>query len=168
MDSPDTKVPSIQIKRLYIKELTCKVPHAPSLFSKIEATKENLQPNFAIEMHIKHQALSQEEHEVVMHSIVTAKLPENLTAFTMDIQQAGIFKLEGLTQEQVAQALKIQCPMHLYPYLCRALADTSMQLGFSPLLLSPLQLVSSGDLPQPSAKVQTPVGASTLTTSYNT
>jgi preprotein translocase subunit SecB len=137
MDTKEPAQQSFQILRFYTKEITCKVPHAPNFFISENFIKGDFQPIISLEMHVKHQALTNNQYEVVLQAQVSAKTKENTTAFTIDLQQAGIFEVKGLSNIQLEQLLKTYFSSLLYPYLCRTIWDTSIQAGFPPVLLPP-------------------------------
>jgi preprotein translocase subunit SecB len=128
---------SIKTDRIYVKEISCKVPQAPQFFINPEVNT-NWEPQFSFEMHMKHQALSEVQHEVTIYATIAAKNKQNVTALSMEVQQSGIFTLTGFEKDQLMQALGNVCMTSLYPYLCRTVADASVQAGFPPVLLSPL------------------------------
>jgi preprotein translocase subunit SecB len=73
MDSPAQNKPRFQVQRYYVKEITCKVPHAPRLFIHPDLAKEGYQPTTNLEMQIKHQALLDYQHEVTLHMTAMVK-----------------------------------------------------------------------------------------------
>lgn len=137
METTPTQPAKIQANRIYIKELSYKVPQAPGLFLS-DIFKEKWEPNFSFEMHVKHQALPNSQHDVTIHATVSVKTKENVTAVSIDLQQSGIFTLAGFTEEQLPSVITNGCVTHLYPYLCRAVSDASIHAGFPPIILSPL------------------------------
>ena len=75
--------------------------------------------------------------EVVLTLTVTAKIEEK-AAFIVEIQQAGVFLIDGLTPPQVAQTLGAFCPNILFPY-ARETIDTLVVKGsFPALMLQPV------------------------------
>lgn len=138
-----TKLKSqFKIQRIYVKESSCKVPYAPNFFIEKDFEKNEWKPNFSLETNVKHQILTNNQHEIVLHINASAKTEENKTAFTIDIQQAGIFIIENFSPEQIEQIVKAHAPALLYPYLCRAVSDASIHAGFPPLILAPLSFES--------------------------
>jgi preprotein translocase subunit SecB len=68
---------------------------------------------------------------------VTAKLGEK-TAYLVEIQQAGIFTVQGFTDEQLGHVLGAFCPNTLFPFAREVLASMVSKGGFPPLLLNPI------------------------------
>jgi|GEM_PF-6595664 len=138
----DTQAPienkaKCEVQKIYVKEITCKVPQAPGFFVNSDFAKGKWEPTFSLEMHVKHQIVADNRHEVVLQATAHIKTKENITAFTLEVQQAGLFLFAEMTSEQIAQFVKTQCPAVLYPYLGRAISEASVQAGF-PALLMPM------------------------------
>ena len=135
----------IQLQRIYVKELGYKVPHAPGIFINPDVQNQLAEPVFSFELDVKHHRLSLNQYELVLHVILTTKTKSNTTSFSMDIHQSGIFLLEGFSDEQLPTIFNNLCVPQLYPYLCRSITDASIQAGFPPIILSPLQLKAGED-----------------------
>lgn len=132
-----------EILKIYVKEMTWKVPQAPGFFVTSDFAKGKWDPSFSIEIHVKQQVIAENKYEIAMHGTVTAKTKENTTIFTLDLQQAGIFHFINMSQEQIIQTIQTSCPAILYPYLSRSITDASVQAGF-PALLMPLPNIEQG------------------------
>ena len=128
---------SLKVDRLYIKEISCKIPHAPGLFDSIEFKENAEQLASSIEMNIKTQSIAKNKYEVVLHCIIHGKA-KNLSLFTLEVQQAGIFTIEIPTQ-QIEQIIKNNCVSFLHQYLSQVVTNTIIQAGFPPIILQPLQ-----------------------------
>ena len=68
---------------------------------------------------------------------VTSKMGET-TAFLVEIQQAGVFHIEGIPKNDLPLALEIACPTVLLPFAREAISDLVGKAGFPQLLLSPI------------------------------
>jgi len=128
---PPASSTTFQIQRLYVKERSMKVPYAPGIFQRTEA------PENTMEMGVKHTSLPDSTYEVVLQISVTAKV-EQQTAFHLDIQQAGLFKLDGFEPAQHKQLLEAYCPNLLYPYARKVISDMTLEASFPPLTLAPV------------------------------
>jgi len=68
---------------------------------------------------------------------VTSKMASE-TAFLVEIQQAGVFHIDGIPQSDLPLALEIACPTVLLPFAREAISDLVGKAGFPQLLLSPI------------------------------
>lgn len=127
----------VKLDRLYVKEVSCKIPHAPGLFESAEF-KENMgQLSSSVEMNIKTQAVAKDQFEVVSHVIIHGKA-KNLSLFVLEVQQAGIFTLT-VPSSMVEEIIRNHCVAFLHPYLSQVVTNTIVQAGFPPIVLQPLQ-----------------------------
>ena len=60
------------------------------------------------------------------------------TAFLVEVLQAGVFQIIGLSDEDLPIALEIACPNVLLPFAREAICDLVGKAGFPQLLLSPI------------------------------
>ncbi|MGA8146422.1 MAG: protein-export chaperone SecB [Gallionellaceae bacterium] len=125
--------PLFNIEKLFVKDLSLEIPHAPGIFL------ERAQPQ--IDMQLSSQAATVEEgvYEVTVTATITARMTEkNLVAFLIEVKQAGVFVVRNMPHEELEQVLAIVCPNILYPFLREAVSDMSVRAGFSPVLLNPV------------------------------
>ncbi|MBI3902379.1 MAG: protein-export chaperone SecB [Nitrosomonadales bacterium] len=125
--------PIFTIEKLYVKDLSLEIPHAPTIFLEQE------QPQIDLQLH--NQAVSVEDgvFEVSVTVTVTARLAEKgKTMFLVEAKQAGIFQVRNLPEEELDTVLSVVCPNILYPYLREVVSDISVRAGFAPVLLNPI------------------------------
>ena len=120
------------IQRIYIKDLSFEAPGAPKVF---------LAPwNPEVAINLTTQASRMEDgknYEVVLSLTVTVK-NDNSTAFLVEVQQAGIFLIDGVPEQQLAQLLGAYCPNVLFPYARETVSDVVSRGSFPQLLLAPV------------------------------
>jgi preprotein translocase subunit SecB len=81
----------------------------------------------------------------VLTVTISVRTPEAVTDVIVEVQQAGLFKLKGLPDEQRSRMLATFCPNILFPYI-RETVDTLMNKGgLPPLLLAPVNFDSLYD-----------------------
>ena len=80
---------------------------------------------------------------------VTAQLEGDMVGFIVEVQQGGLFHIEGVEDGQLAQILGIACPTTLFPYL-RESIDGLVVKGGSAIAACASELrsiVCAGDAP---------------------
>lgn len=119
------------IQRVYIKDLSFEAPNTPQMFT------EQWAPH--IDLHLQSKAVQLDEtvHEIVLTVTVTAKLGDK-TAYLVEVQQAGIFTLQGFAPADLARTLGSFCPNILFPFAREAVAELVSKGGFPQLLLTPV------------------------------
>lgn len=118
------------IEKIYVKDLSVEVPHAPSIYLEREA------PEFGVELGSESTPLGNDMFESVIKVTVTATKGDK-TFFLIECTQAGIFRIAGVPQEQLPLALGIGCPNILFPYARETVSDVILRAGFPPLQLAP-------------------------------
>ena len=128
----DQAQPSLQIEKLYVKDLSLEVPNAPQVFT------EQVQPEVQVQITTTAQQFAEGYFEVSVAATVTAKAAGDRTLFLAEAVQAGIFSLRNVPQDQLEPLLGIACPQILFPYLREAISDLVTRGGFPPVLLNPV------------------------------
>lgn len=123
--------PQVAISRIYLKDLSFESPLSPTIFT------EPFQPEVHIDISVRGRSLENSAHEVVLELTVTGKQSDK-TLFIVEVEQAGLFILQGLTDTQLPQALNVFCPSILFPYARQAIDSAMNQGGLPSLLLSPV------------------------------
>ncbi len=128
----DSQGSQIRLHRIYTKS---------SLFEAASLTVALLEnpPQPVISLQVFSNAYAQDKqiHEAVLSLNLSAKHNDSLL-WRVQVQQAGLYSLEGFTEEQQKQVLNIFCMSQLYPYACVAISNQVTQGGFAPVYLSPI------------------------------
>ena len=124
--------PVFSIEKLYVKDLSLEVPHAPQVFL------ENTDPNVDMRVATESQKLEDEFYEVSVTVTVTANLSDERVMFLNEVTQSGIFRLAGIPDEDVQLLLAVACPNILFPYARETISSTITRAGFPPVLLAPI------------------------------
>jgi preprotein translocase subunit SecB len=132
-----TPQPLFNIEKLYVKDLSLEIPHAPAIFLERE------QPQIELQLHTEATNVDEGVFEVTVTVTVTAKLAEkNQVMFLIEAKQAGIFQLRNLPPQEQETVLGVVCPNILYPYLREVISDVAVRAGFAPVLLNPINFES--------------------------
>lgn len=103
----------------------------------------DLQPEIAVQVNLdarKRQADNQ--YEVITKLTVTNKAKTSgEVLFLLELEYAGVFQVEGLTEEQLHPYLLIECPRITFPFLRRIVSDVTRDGGFPPLNLEMIDFV---------------------------
>lgn len=128
---PGTAAPTLVIQKLYVKDASFEVPHAPEIFQ--DQNPQQVQLNLSQKV----SNFAQDLYEVILTVTVTCKAGER-TAYLAEVQQAGVFTLTGFQAEQLQGVLATYCPHVLYPYARQVIGDLVINGGFPPFLMQPI------------------------------
>lgn len=131
--SNGTAAPQAQlsVQKIYVKDASFEAPNAPQIF------QEQGQPQIDLNLSQKVQNFAEGLYEVVLSLTVTCKLAER-TVYLAEVQQAGVFALNGFEAGQRDVVLGTYCPHTLFPYARQAISDLVQNGGFPPFLLQPI------------------------------
>lgn len=130
-DSNAQQQPGFGIEKIYVKDASLEIPHAPQIFT------ERTAPQVGIELSNFAQQIEENIFEVAIKVTVTSKI-EDKTVFLVEITQAGIFQISGVPAENIELILGITCPNILFPYARESISDLVVRAGFQPVLLNPI------------------------------
>ena len=122
---------SFQIEKIYVKDLSLEIPHAPQVFA------DQVQPQIDIQIQSGESRFRDDFWEVTLSVTVTARAGER-TVFLAEAVQAGLFALRNIPESDLGPLLGIACPTVLFPYVRETVSDLITRGGFPPLLLAPI------------------------------
>lgn len=130
-DQPQQPQPLFNIEKIYIKDLSVEVPNAPAIFLEREA------PQMEMQINTQSSGVENDIYQTILTLNISAKIKDK-TAFAVEIQQAGIFRIQNLPKEALEAALAIGCPNIIFPYAREAVSSAVLNAGFPPLMLQPV------------------------------
>ncbi len=120
------------IERIYLKDASWESPKSPQVFS------EDWSPELQMDINTSSNRMDESRFEVVLTINLNAKLPSGKTAFIAEVQQAALFKIEGITGTSLQQVLSTICPTTLFPYARESLDSLTIKGGFPAPHLAPV------------------------------
>lgn len=119
------------IQRIYAKGLSFETTNTPAIF------QQRWEPELTLDLNTQHNELEKGIYEVVLTVTATVK-NQTTTAFLIEIQQAGIFTIQGAEPAQLDHLLGSFCPNILFPYAREAITSEVIRGSFPQLVLSPI------------------------------
>lgn len=127
----DEQQANFNLKKIYIKDASFESPTSPQSFLQQQA------PEVGIQLDISHSKVDEEHHEVILTITATAKSGED-TVFLCEVQQAGLFEIAGVPEQEMPMVLEIACPNILLPYVRQTIDDLVGKGGFPQMLIHPI------------------------------
>lgn len=125
------KQSTFSLDKIYVRDISLEVPNAPQIFLNRE------QPNIELNINFGAEAIEEGVYQVTIKAIVNAKIGEE-QMFLIECDQAGIFQIRNIPDEQMELVKNIECPNLLFPYLREAISDLTTRAGFLPVIISPV------------------------------
>ena len=123
--------PSFAIEKLYVKDLSLEVPHAPAIFLDREA------PEIGLQLQTHGIKVADDVYEATLTATVTAKIGEK-TVFLVEVGYAGLFRIRNIPEENLEPLLAIACPNIIFPYAREVISEAVTRAGFAPVILQPV------------------------------
>lgn len=122
----------VRVVGQYVKDLSFESPNVAKLLS---AAPEN--PNLKLEINVNATRIGSDIYESAIDFKANATAGVGVI-YDFEMVYAGLFKLENMPQQGLEPMLLVNCPMLLFPFMRRIVADLTREGGFPPLLLDPV------------------------------
>ena len=130
-------MPLLTVNAQYIKDLSFENPNSPLFLNN------QTQPSIDLDLEISVNKLRENMYEVVLKTGAKAIIGQD-ALFVVELQYAGIFTIneESLSDEEREVILSVNCPHLLFPYARRILSGVTIDGGFPPLMISPVDFLT--------------------------
>ena len=123
--------PQVALERIYLRDASFESPKAPEVFAA------EWKPNVQVDINARNRQIEGNRYEVTLTVTLEAKQGEEV-ALIVEVQQAGIFRLEGMDDTLRARVLATTCPAALFPFVREAADSLAVRGTFPPFLLAPM------------------------------
>jgi preprotein translocase subunit SecB len=128
--------PGIRILAQYIRDLSFENPRAPESLRGGEA-----QPQ--IDLGVELNAKGRDDGFFEVELKLTARAArQNDPVFHLELVYGGLFQIMGVPSTELEPVLMIECPRYLFPFARRVIADLTIEGGFPPFMLEPLDFAA--------------------------
>jgi preprotein translocase subunit SecB len=135
---PEAARPPLVVNAQYVKDLSFEAPAAPQVFGQLQRQ----QPDISVKVDVQARALDAASHvyEVVLQIQSECKAGD-MTAFVVELTYGGVFSL-NVPEDNLRPVLLIECPRLLFPFARHVVATATLNGGFMPLMLGPIDFAS--------------------------
>ena len=127
---------SIRILTQFIRDLSFENPRAPE-----SLRPTGTQPQIDVGVELNARTRMDDLHEVDIKFTASAK-NEGETVFQVELLYGGLFQISGVPEESLEAVLLIECPRFMFPFVRKVVADVTMEGGFPPFLLDPIDFAA--------------------------
>jgi len=117
------------LQALHLKDLSFEAPNNPGQFSQ-----KGVEPDVQLSLSSGNRKLAEDTFEVTLHLSIHTTAAEQ-TMFLVELDQVGIFRVEGYSDDETRIILGTHCPTTLYPYARELVSSLVSKGGFPPLVL---------------------------------
>ncbi len=129
MAEEEKLAPKISIQAQYVRDMSFENVAVQSGDGRLDA-----KPDIQVGVNLDAKKRTDDQYEVILKVNATAKSNEAVM-FIVELEYAGIFKVENVPEQQLHPVLLIECPRILFPFARRIVADATRDGGYPPLLL---------------------------------
>jgi preprotein translocase subunit SecB len=131
--------PTFRLQKMYIKDLSFENPNAPDVFT----TKQG-EPKVEVNLGLKNKALPGADlYEVSIK--ITANVTQGAeakTLFIAEIEHCGVFLIKNIPAEHMTAVMAVDAPTMLFPYTRQIISQISVDGGFIPFLMEPVNFLA--------------------------
>ncbi len=130
------EVPTLSLQKVYLKDVSFENPNAPEVF--VEAAE---QPKVEMNLALSSRSLNEEQWEVSLKINALMRDGDGDDAkvmFEVEVEQAGIFFIQNIPEEHMQQVLGVNCPSIIFPYTRQVVSQLTVDGGFMPFLMEPV------------------------------
>lgn len=131
-DGAEGSPPGMRIMAQYVKDLSFENPKAPESLRAGQA-----QPKIDVQVELGARSREDGLHEVDLRLIAKASRDDE-PVYHAEVLYGGIFAIEGVPPEHMEAMTMIEGPRFLFPFARRLIADLTMEGGFQPFHIQPI------------------------------
>ena len=121
--------PKISIQAQYVRDMSFENVAVQKGDGRLDA-----KPDIQVGVNLDAKKRTDNQFEVILKVNATAK-SDDTVMFIVELEYAGIFRVENVPEQQLHPVLLIECPRILFPFARRIVADATRDGGYPPLLL---------------------------------
>ena len=125
---------TVAIQTIYVKDVSFEAPNSPGVFME-----ENIQPETKINLSNTHNKIGENSYDVSLTIKAEASYGEK-TMFIAEVEQSGVFVMNGYDDQEIKDLIAVYCPSTLFPYAREILSSMVAKGGFLPSIFNPLAL----------------------------
>ncbi len=138
-DIAEDDKPVFRMQKMYIKDFSFENPNAPGVFQT-----PNQEPKVEVNLKLNNKKLDDNHYEVALQ--ITAKILDSgnndKTMFIMEIEHAAAFLMKNIPEEHQEMVLGVDCPTLLFPFTRQIVSQISVDGGFIPFLMEPINFMA--------------------------
>lgn len=131
--------PEFRMQKMYIKDLSFENPNAPEVFTD----RQKMDPSVEVNLQLNNKQIDDDHWEVALQ--ITAKVSskeDSKVLFIMEIEHASVFMMKNIPEEHLPMLLGVDCPTLLFPFTRQVVSQVSIDGGFVPFLMEPVNFMA--------------------------
>ncbi|PHR27555.1 MAG: protein-export chaperone SecB [Desulfotalea sp.] len=137
-DAASKPKPEFRMQKMYIKDLSFENPNAPKVFTTMKGD-----PIVEVNLQLSNKKIDEVHWEVALQ--ITAKVSskdDSKVLFILEIEHASVFMMKNIPEEHMPMLLGVDCPTLLFPFTRQIVSQVSIDGGFVPFLMEPVNFMA--------------------------
>ena len=133
------EAPIFRLQKLYIKDISFENPNAPEVFTTPQG-----EPKVEVNLGLKNRKIEGDALYEVGISI-TANIThgdDSKSLFMIEVEHCGVFTIKNIPDEHMKAVLAVDCPTMMFPYTRQIISQMSVDGGFVPFLMEPVNFLA--------------------------
>ena len=127
-------MPVFRLEKLYLKDLSFESPNTPEVFFL-----QDQEPKVEMNLKMTNKKVDDKHWEICMEiSATITDTKSDKTLMIVEVEHAAAFLMENIPEEHIEQVLHVDCPTILFPYTRQIVSQVSVDGGFMPFLMEPI------------------------------
>lgn len=134
------EAPILRMQKMYIKDFSFENPNAPEIFR----ANQNSEPKVELNLQLNNKKVGEDHWEVALeiNAKVVSKEEESRVLFILEIEHAAVFFLKNIPEQHMPMVLGVECPTLLFPFTRQIISQISVDGGFMPFLMEPVNFMA--------------------------
>lgn len=130
----ESNTPVFRLQRLYVKDISFENPNSPEIFEH-----SGKAPKVEMDLTLAHRRVIEDHWEVSMKvSAQTRDHDSEKILFEVEVEHAAVFYMRNIPEEHIPVILAVDCPTMILPYTRQIVSQLTVDGGFMPFLLEPV------------------------------
>ena len=134
------ETPILRMQKMYIKDVSFENPNSPEIFRDTQKSEPKVELN--LQLNNKKVGDDHWEVSIEINAKVVTKEDEPRILFILEIEHAGVFFLKNVPEQHMALVLGVECPTLLFPFTRQVVSQVSVDGGFMPFLMEPVNFMA--------------------------
>ena len=132
--------PILRMQKMYIKDFSFENPNSPEIFR----ANQNSEPNVELNLQLNNKKVGEDHWEVALeiNAKVVTKEDDAQVLFILEIEHAAVFFLKNIPEQHMPMVLGVECPTLLFPFTRQIISQISVDGGFMPFLMEPVNFMA--------------------------
>ena len=134
------EAPILRMQKMYIKDFSFENPNSPEIFR----ANQNSEPKVELNLQLNNKKVGEDHWEVALeiNAKVVSKEEESRVLFILEIEHAAVFFLKNIPEQHMPMVLGVECPTLLFPFTRQIISQISVDGGFMPFLMEPVNFMA--------------------------